>query len=469
MATNKLRVFLSYSHKDEKELNRLNVHLADLRQSNLIETWYDRQISAGSQWKPEILRELDQADVILFLVSPDFIASDFCRLVETVRALQREREGAALVIPIALKPVATFPKELAHIQGVPRNLKPITKHSPKDDGFVAAVRLISEAMKAFAPKRKPDEPSDSTDPDFEERLKRKIEAAVEEFCAILASVVSSEIRNQILATLRLPNGNTDEIRTATFLLFDGEKPTSGFYSNAMFDLSGLAQNPSTKDPDAQAIEKVQMLLTRRLFPRPLLSQLVAKFKDKKSAVIGAVANHIGAEVAVKSAHGLEPTFVPSNEDGSKGVAGHGLLKFVAAPLGKPSPEEDVAQILKELASQIELDLDQPVELEDTPEARIRYWAGRINRKVDGKAREWYKSTRPLNDASELSGAVFYCVIRQPSGAKREKLHALLQMVRKHAPALLFFELNPLADFRDDEDTALEFVSRLFNRGKEQSS
>ena len=62
-----------------------------------------------------------------------------------------------------------------------------------------------------------------------------------------------------------------------------------------------------------------------------------------------------------------------------------------------------------------------------------------------------------------------CVIRQPSVAKRDKLHALLQTVREHAPALLFFELNPLADFRDDEDTALEFVSRFLNGGKEETS
>lgn len=471
MATKKLRVFLSYSHKDENELNRLNVHLADLKHHNLIETWHDRQIRGGSQWKPEILQELDQADVILLLVSPDFIASSFCRLVEMNRAIQRDRDGTALVIPVALKPVARFPVEISHLQGVPRDLKAVTAHRPKDKGFIAAVALITEAIEAFAakPKKVPSSNTDEAESDFEERHQRAIKAAADEFCAIIDSDISSDIRNQIISTLRLPDSSPAELRSATLLLFDGQKPNPDFYSNAMSDLSGLARNPKVGQKDAKAIEQVQMLLTRRLFPRRVLGKLVAEFRARKSAVIGAVANHIGAEVAAKSAYGLEPTFVPSNEAGANGVAGHGLLKFVAAPLGKPSPEEDVAQILKELASQIELDLDQPEEIGDTPEARIRYWAGRINRKVNGKAREWWKATRPLDDTSELSATVFYCVIRQPSGAKRDKLHALLQTVREHAPALLFFELNPLADFRDDEDTALEFVSRLFNAGKEETS
>lgn len=471
MEMRKLRVFLSYSHKDEKELNRLNTHLADLKHLNLIETWHDRKIMGGSNWEQAILQELEQADVILLLVSPDFIASSFCRCTEMNRAIQRDREGNALVIPVALKPVAKFPKEILHLQGVPRDLKPVTKYQPIDDGYIAAVTLITEALEAFAakPKTIPPVNTDEGESDFEERHQRAIAAAVDDFCAIIDSVISAELRKQIVSTLKLSNSSREELQSGAYCLFDGQKPNPDFYSNAMSDLSGLARNPMVAQKDAKAIEQVQMLLTRRLFPRRVLRELAAEFKQRNCAVIGAVANHIGAEVAAKSAYGLEPSFVPSKEAEVKGVAGHGLLKFVAAPLGRPTPEEDVAQILKELASQIELDLDQPEGIGDAAEARIEYWAGRINRKVNGKAREWWKETRSLTDTTELSAPVFYCVIRQPSVANRGKLHALLQMVRERAPALLFFELNPLAAFRDDEDTALEFISRLFNAGKEASS
>lgn len=471
MELKKLRVFLSYSHKDEKELNRLNTHLANLKHRNLIETWHDRRIAGGSNWEQAILRELDQADIILLLVSPDFIASSFCRCVEMNRAIQRDREGTALVIPVALKPVASFPDEISHLQGVPRDLKAVTQYRPQDNGYIAAVTLITEALEAFAAKPKTIRTinTDAAESDFEERHQRAIAAAVDDFCAIIDSDISAALQAQILSTLKLSNSSPEELRSGTHRLFDGQKPNPEFYSNAMSDLSGLARNPLVDQKDAKAIEQVQMLLTRRLFPRHVLRELAAEFKQRNSAVIGAVANHIGAEVAAKSAYGLEASFVPSKESGAKGVAGHGLLKFVNAPLGRPSPEEDVAQILRELASQIELDLDQPEGIGDSAEARISYWAGRINRKVNGKAREWWKATRPLADTSELSAPVFYCVIRQPSGANRDKLHALLQMVREHAPALLFFELNPLADFRDDEDMAMEFISRLFNAGKEASS
>ncbi|PNY36135.1 hypothetical protein C2E31_14475 [Rhodopirellula baltica] len=141
---NKLRVFLSYSHRDLKELNRLKVHLANYKHNDVIEIWHDRQIKAGSEWEAEILQELEKADIILLLVSPDFIASDFCRLTETKHALQRHQKGAALVIPISLKLVAEFPQEISGLQRVPGGDKPITKYRTHADGYVKAVQLIME-------------------------------------------------------------------------------------------------------------------------------------------------------------------------------------------------------------------------------------------------------------------------------------------------------------------------------------
>ena len=71
-------VFISYSHKDERYREQLDAHLSQLRNERLISDWHDRAIPPGSQWADEIDQHVDSAQVILLLVSPDFLASRYC-------------------------------------------------------------------------------------------------------------------------------------------------------------------------------------------------------------------------------------------------------------------------------------------------------------------------------------------------------------------------------------------------------
>jgi TIR domain len=73
-----LRVFYSYSHKDEQYRDELEEHLSLLKRQNLIQSWHDRRISAGQEWQGLIDESLEAANVILFLVSAAFLASDYC-------------------------------------------------------------------------------------------------------------------------------------------------------------------------------------------------------------------------------------------------------------------------------------------------------------------------------------------------------------------------------------------------------
>jgi hypothetical protein len=97
-----LEVFFSYSHKDEALCDELNAHLAALKRQNAIKNWTDRRITAGDEWRDEIDKHLDSADLILLLVSSDFLNSDFCYLIETSRALLRHESGDARVIPVLI-------------------------------------------------------------------------------------------------------------------------------------------------------------------------------------------------------------------------------------------------------------------------------------------------------------------------------------------------------------------------------
>ena len=84
-----LTVFFSYAHADEEYRNELENHLGFLKSSALLETWHDRKIMPGEEWEDKIDEQMNFADIILLLISPDFAGSSFCRDVEMTRAFRQ--------------------------------------------------------------------------------------------------------------------------------------------------------------------------------------------------------------------------------------------------------------------------------------------------------------------------------------------------------------------------------------------
>jgi len=125
-------LFLSYAHEDEALLRILEVHLSLLKRQSLISTWYDRQIVPGTDWAETISTHLEQASIILLLVSPDFLASDYCYDVEMRRALKRHESKEARVIPIILRPCGWNHAPFAHLSCLPQDGKPITTWDNQD-------------------------------------------------------------------------------------------------------------------------------------------------------------------------------------------------------------------------------------------------------------------------------------------------------------------------------------------------
>ena|ERR1035438_1179828 len=95
-----LEVFYSYAHQDEELRNELEKSLSLLRRGGLIVGWHDRRIGAGDQWAKEIDAHVRSADIILLLISADFLASDYCWGVEMKLALERHARHEAIVIQI---------------------------------------------------------------------------------------------------------------------------------------------------------------------------------------------------------------------------------------------------------------------------------------------------------------------------------------------------------------------------------
>src|SRR5215203_3474844 len=84
-----VRVFCSYSHKDKRYLNKLRTSLDVLSNQGLIEEWHDRKIVPGDEWDEDIDKHLETADIILLLVSPDFLSSEYIRKKELEQAMRK--------------------------------------------------------------------------------------------------------------------------------------------------------------------------------------------------------------------------------------------------------------------------------------------------------------------------------------------------------------------------------------------
>lgn len=149
--TKPLLVLFCYAHEDEILLNKLKIHLITLQRQKIIQMWHDRDISAGAEWEQEISKYLNAADIILLLISPDFIASDYCFDIEMVKAIKRHEYGDTRVIPVILRPVDWQGTPFSKLQALPIDAKPIisSKWPYPDEAFLdvaEGVRKVAEEL-----------------------------------------------------------------------------------------------------------------------------------------------------------------------------------------------------------------------------------------------------------------------------------------------------------------------------------
>lgn len=144
--TRNVKIFISYSPKDVRLKNELLKHLSSLKRKGSIESWDVQQIRAGDKRDEETLKHLDEANVILCLLSADFLHSDYCYTVEMGRALERQKSGEVEVIPVLLRAVDWQETPLHALQAIPRDHKPIADRSNKDKVLAGVAREIARVV-----------------------------------------------------------------------------------------------------------------------------------------------------------------------------------------------------------------------------------------------------------------------------------------------------------------------------------
>jgi hypothetical protein len=152
-----LNIFFAYSRADASYRDRLDKHLSALKRREYINTWYDGEIEAGKEWEKEIDRQLSRADIILLLISADFISSDYCYEHEMRKAISRHEKGDAVIVPVLLHPCDWLDTPFAKIQALPQNGKPISDpswHSAETAFSEVALRLKEIVEKLLVEKSK---------------------------------------------------------------------------------------------------------------------------------------------------------------------------------------------------------------------------------------------------------------------------------------------------------------------------
>lgn len=146
-------VFLSYSHEDEAWMERLRSHLAVLERQGRLESWDDRRIGGGADWREEIRAALERARVAVLLVSANSLTSSFILDVEVERLLERRAQAGVHIFPVIVK-ACTWKQVpwLAAMQVRPRDGKPLAsfKGDQRDSELVKIAEEVLELLEGKA-------------------------------------------------------------------------------------------------------------------------------------------------------------------------------------------------------------------------------------------------------------------------------------------------------------------------------
>jgi TIR domain len=128
-------IYVSYSNRDEGFLQNLDTHLNLLVEKCIAKVWHSQKIIPGLEWCDEINRHINSAQVILLLVSRNYLYSDYLFEMELKRAMERHNAGEARVIPIILSPVNWKNAPFAKLPCLPHNTTPISAWEDQNQIF----------------------------------------------------------------------------------------------------------------------------------------------------------------------------------------------------------------------------------------------------------------------------------------------------------------------------------------------
>jgi CheY-like chemotaxis protein len=151
-------LFYSYAHEDEGLRDELQGHLKILERRGLLAPWHDRKIVAGHDWSHEIDAHLRSAELVLLLISKDFIGSDYIMGTELAAAMRRHAAQQTVVVPIVVRAVDLDPEDAVDmpflkLQGLPAGLRPVTSWPNRDEAWTDVAKGLRATVKGIRERR----------------------------------------------------------------------------------------------------------------------------------------------------------------------------------------------------------------------------------------------------------------------------------------------------------------------------
>ncbi len=142
-----MEAFISYSHRDEQYLERLKVHLTQAKRDGLISDWTDQEITTGSNLDNSIANVLLSSQLFIAIVSPDYIASNYCYEKEFSSALKMQEEGRLIIVPIIVEPCDWQNTPFGKLKAIPKDGKPISEYTNMNVAFLNVVDELRRLIK----------------------------------------------------------------------------------------------------------------------------------------------------------------------------------------------------------------------------------------------------------------------------------------------------------------------------------
>jgi len=181
-----LKLFISYSHKDEVFCDEFKTHLAPLKSNGTIEAWHDRQLKAGDCLDEELASHLKQSTLVAFLISSDFLDSFYCMQKEWSQALNQRNAGVSTIIPIIVRECSWEDTDFKKYVCIPNEGRAIKSFEDQDKGWkevVSHIKTVIDGLENSIPtvQLAAQEPTpewkeflDSTEVTFEHKYKERV-------------------------------------------------------------------------------------------------------------------------------------------------------------------------------------------------------------------------------------------------------------------------------------------------------
>ncbi len=247
-----IEIFFSYSHKDELFKDELEKQLSSLRWQGIVTNWTDRAIIPGQEWAGEISKHLATAQIILLLISPDFMASPYCYSVEMKRAVERHERGEAHVIPIILRSIRWQDAPFGKLQALPRDAKPVKSWPDQDEALYNVAEGIRKVVEKLR-KKLSDVPAKAT----EQRtipsipLIQPLPETVSQTNQLIET--STNTASKIAPPIRQSLSNLEKVETSSPIELSSTQYTETFHLKHILTGHSKGVNSVAISPDGQTL------------------------------------------------------------------------------------------------------------------------------------------------------------------------------------------------------------------------